>query len=530
MVETAALTKNQLISVLTKSVHGKLAEYIPITQQAAKSEPEFLAHLISWNAIKGQVRDAQIALPVISLSVPEFGKNADGTDNELAINSLAQIGDLGPRELLKAYHFMLDVRPTGRIRQMRRLVEAYLKEVELNGSNYAATVLRHRKVLRELYALTHTKASPHSKTIIMQHRAPVDKSVFAVVKRLKSLPAEEAAGLIAKHKIPLLTAWGALEDRVSKEPDLVLALIKSMTPTELVSNMKTLEKWGVRKNDALRGALDVALDTAGSSKRAANTLKTSARLDSSGKCRKHDVVDCQECQLQDESLQNRLRGLQEKQLASMSIEGSWLVLGDRSGSMSQAIQITRHVAATLAKMVKGKVWLTFFNESPMTIDVTGLALDIIQKSTEHIVAGGGTSIGCGLQRIMDVNQAVDGIAIISDGGDNTAPFFHDVYKRYSQQVGKEVPVYLYLCNGSDPNHLKTYMSRAGFDLQEIDLRGGVDYYSLPNVVQTMRTNRYSIIDEVMAVPLLGFNDVFKLARKEVDHIAPVIQKLQSRPA
>ena len=44
-----------------------------------------------------------------------------------------------------------------------------------------------------------------------------------------------------------------------------------------------------------------------------------------------------------------------------------------------------------------------------------------------------------------------------------------------------------------------------FDLR----RTGVDYYSLPNLVQTMRSNRYSLIDEIMQVPLLTLAEVLK---------------------
>jgi hypothetical protein len=62
-------------------------------------------------------------------------------------------------------------------------------------------------VLRELYALTHTKAPLHSKLVIMQHKMPA-KSVFPLVKQLKSMPADEAGGVIIQHRIPLLTAWG----------------------------------------------------------------------------------------------------------------------------------------------------------------------------------------------------------------------------------------------------------------------------------------------------------------------------------
>jgi hypothetical protein len=62
------------------------------------------------------------------------------------------------------------------------------------------------------------------------------------------------------------------------------------------------------------------------------------------------------------------------------------------------------------------------------------------------------------------------------------------------------------------------MNIAKIDMQVFDLRGGIDYYSLPNLVATMRTNRYSLIDEVMAVPLLTLDKVFKnFERKEVIH-------------
>ena len=223
--------------------------------------------------------------------------------------------------------------------------------------------------------------------------------------------------------------------------------------------------------------------------------------------------------VQDEGLRTKLRGLQDKQLASMGVEGNWLVLGDKSGSMQQAIEVAKNVAATLAKMVKGKVWLTFFNTSPQTTDVTGASLDMIQKATEYVKADGGTSIGCGLQRMLDGNEEVDGIAIVSDAAENNPPLFPDVYKRYCEKLGKEVPVYLFRCRDAFPGHYATrdlakYMKAAGQDLQEFDIQGGIDYYSLPNLVQSMRTNRYSLVDEVMATPLLKLSDVFKKTEKQ----------------
>jgi len=46
------------------------------------------------------------------------------------------------------------------------------------------------------------------------------------------------------------------------------------------------------------------------------------------------------------------------------------VLGDKSGSMAACIEASRIIAATLAKVVKGKVHLIYFDTSPRYIDAT----------------------------------------------------------------------------------------------------------------------------------------------------------------
>jgi hypothetical protein len=212
-------------------------------------------------------------------------------------------------------------------------------------------------------------------------------------------------------------------------------------------------------------------------------------------------------------LKEKLQGLQDKKIKALGgPEGNWLVLADKSGSMSRAIEASRHVSATLAKICQGKVYLVFFDTNPMTVDVTGLPLDAIQKATRHITANGGTSIGCGLNRMLSEKVEIDGIAIVSDGGENTPPLFPDVYKKYSAFVGKDVPVYFYHCDG-EPDVLTRNMKYAEIEMQEFDIRGGTDYYSIPNLAQTMRTKVYGLVDEILATPLLSLNTVLKGAQK-----------------
>lgn len=508
------LTKNQVISELSRSPHGKLAEYIPIGKQAAQQHAEFFAHLIAWDRLKGQVRDAKVALPVVSLTVP-------GYPEELIENSFAALSLLGPREMLKALRFALEIRAQlalgpsktpkgsrdsrGVMTQFTTILGISLLDREKNWPKWERTMLQHREVVKELFSLLHvrpqdqrTKACLYrcDKINGVRVRLPYpERGLFETVARLKDMSPAEAAGTIMQKRIPFLVALGALGEK-AKNTDLVLALIGSMTATELVTNTKILERLGIKTNPALRGAFQEALGKAGKSK--ANVLKTTTAAEN----------------IDDEELKETLRGLQEKQIQTLGgVEGNWLVLGDKSGSMSAAIELAKHIAATLAKMVKGKVWLVFFDTSPQTIDVTGAALDVINKATRFISAGGNTCIGCGLLRMLDEKIDVDGIAIVSDGGENTAPAFADIYSRYSEKFGKQVPVYFYQCNGDSP-YLIANMQTAGLDMQIFDMRNSTpaDYYSLPNLVQTMRTNRYSLVDEIMDTRLLKLADVYKTRR------------------
>jgi hypothetical protein len=485
----AGVTKQALISQLSKSAHGSLKEYVPVGKTGFQQEPEFMSHLTAWDRVRGQIRDSKVALPIIGLSIL--------TDEELVDNALAHIALLGPRELARAYRFALEIRLPGKMRQLRRLVESYLHQKE-EDKGWDHLAIQHRGTLQELYALTSTKPAKERTNIVLYGRtfekvkAPLPKgSVFEVVANLKNMAPTEAAGSIMKYRIPFLIAMGALGEK-AKEPDLVLALIGAMSSSELVNNTKMLEKLGIKTNPALRSAFEEGLKKAATSKK--NTLKTTAAVEA----------------VEDEGLKEKLRGLQKKQIdAAGGPEGNWLILADRSPSMQRAIEFAKHVAASLVQFVKGRVYLVFFDSSPMTVDVTGLSLDQIMKATRHIGTGSATSIGCGLNRMLVEKIDIDGIAIVSDGEENTAPHFVDVYKKYAVFAGKDVPVYFYHCDGGRDN-LTANTNSAGIEMQTFDLRHGqADYYAIPNLVQTMRSNRYSLVDEIMATPLLSLDDVLK---------------------
>lgn len=546
MKNEQALDKKTIIAELTKSAHGDLSTYLATGLRAAKEDPDFFGHLIAWNHLHGSVKDSQIALPIIALAALRAEGELSGPgvvceEHIYAANALAHLADLPPQMLKRVFlettrkekpaagtsvsalkrgkklpeaksvpvpPFMKTAGAPTRL--LRRFVTRYLRDLETVPGRFEYVAVQHRYVLHELYAKFRVPCPEWVSRVLYdgvkgQPKAPVEHGVFGAIRRLHQMPIEEAAGTIVKYKIPFLVARGALGKKAS-EPDTVLALIKAMSPAELVTNMGWLEELGVKTNPALREALEQALGRAGDSKKSAKAvLKTSKAA---------------EAVAGDTVLASKLHALQEKQLDKLGgIEGDWLVLGDRSGSMKASIEVAKEVAATLARQVKGHVYLVFFDTAPNFYDVTGKTLDEIKKLTRGITDGGGTSFRCGMQDVIDRKLHIDGIALISDGGENQpAGGFAYAYKQYAKLFDHEPTVFWYRVNGDyrqyagyslqrEMDEFRRSCAAAHIDVQEYDLTGGVDFYSLPNLVQTMRVARFSLLDDVMNTPLRELDDV-----------------------
>jgi hypothetical protein len=483
------ITKNQIITALTRSPHGALTEYIPVGRAAAKQDAEFFAHLIAWNERNGQIRDSKVALPIISLGEATF-------DGELADNSFAHLATLDPRNLVRAIKFGKEIKTPNHGRALRRMIAGYLEAREANPRWWEHTAMQHRASMKTLYALSHIKPSKFANDILF---AGKKFGVFKDIATLKDMTASDAASVIMTKRIPFLVAVGALGARV-KETPMVMALIERMSATELVTNTKMLDKLGVKKVPELRAAFEAGLKKVAESKQA--TFKTTRAAEAVGAG----------------STQQKLRGAQEKQITKLAgVDGNWLVIGDKSGSMDQAIDLARMLSATLAKAVKGDVHLVFADTTPRYINATGKDYDAILAETKRITANGGTSLGCGVTYATDKRLDVDGIAVVSDSAENTPPFFAPAYKNYVKLMDKEPPVYLYKTSGETTNALENNLKYDGIDLQVFDMRGKIDYFSLPNIIATMRTNRYSLVDEIMATPLLRLQDVFNSHTRKEQH-------------
>lgn len=490
------LTRNQVIQELTRSPHRDLNQFLLVGNRAAVEDPEFFGHLIAWNHQKGEVRDAKVALPMIALGC-EYTSAGNGV---LVENALAHLADLNPRLLVRALEFRKNARAPKNL--LQRFVHRYLADLEGDPRDWDNTALQHRDDLGRLYTWAHRATSEAAKQAWGWKRTdgtrPPRRGKFAIVATLGALPALEIAGLIDRYKLPWLVVRGALGARI-KEPDVLMAVLSRMTAADIVTMSKTLVKWGVNDHAITRAAYEEALTKAAKPKRSKGTTLKASRAAKALK------------QVGEEKTAGKLEALQQKQLDHVrTIEGRWLVLADKSSSMSQAIDAGKRIAAVLGTLAKGTVHLVFFDSAPRPLgNVEGKSLQAIELATALMRASGNTSIGCGMQWALDHQILVDGIVVVSDGGENTAPWFHEAYQRYAAKMGTSPTVYFYHLNG-DRDALSVNCARYGVELQTFDLvTTRPDDYSLPTLVQTMRVGRYELGDEVLATPLRTLDEALR---------------------
>jgi len=479
------LTTQQLIGNLIKVGHKTLDLYASDGLKVLSENPDLFAHLVAWNQENGEIRDSKVALPILAI------RGEKGEDGQYQENALAHLLLLDPRNLVRAVFYHRDLNgkgfgvSDGAGRALKQIVQQYLKAREAKSVWWDRTVLQHRKSMKTLYALYHVKPSDKADQILFKQNYP-QGSVFEALRVLKDAKPKEAAQIITEASIPFTIAVGALGG-VKKNTDLLLALMERMTGTELITNSKMLEKMGVMKNPALKAAYEKGILKAQKDKKT-STLKAG---------RATEVI-------KDEKIKAKLEKLQDAKIEDLKgMEGDWLILGDMSGSMSQAIEKAKEVAAFLSKSAKGNVYLVFFNTRPTFYDVSEKSLEQIKKQTSGIKAGGGTSIGCGLQLIFEKGLIVNGIAVVSDGGENTAPRLMEVYRQYEKKFMISPTVYLLHLDG-EPDQLTGSMRDMAYEKLEVK---DIDYYGLPNLAKLLRSSRYTLIDEIMQTPLLKVQEV-----------------------
>jgi hypothetical protein len=461
----------EMLNSLLTTPHRKLEQVAEIHQLIVELDPIFYGHLAVWYQRNGDVRDHKEVF-VAHLLTSDLTEHRDA--------GFIMLQEFPPYQVARVVDFMKQHR-NKLPRSARTAVQRYLKVRESNPALFDRAALRGRKAMKHLYASLHIKPSEQANAILFRDQPPVG-SLADVLKQLaKAESAAEQARLIVEFKLPYAIAIGAIKQLT---PTVLVALINSMTPQEVINNLKSLKARGAMDHPEVKALIDGKLDEASKSARVA-AFKAQVAA---------DAADL------DEDTLARLEKVTNEQVKRRGvITRPTALFVDKSGSMENAIELGKRLAALISGITQADLFVYAFDNIPYPVTAQGKELTDWERAFQHIKAGGGTSIGAPLEAMRKKRQIVDQIIVVTDEGENAAPYFGEVYKTYCRELAT-MPNVVIVRVGGYCNWLESQLKGQQAPVETFTFAG--DYYSLPNLVPLLtRPSRLDLLMEILDMPL-----------------------------
>jgi hypothetical protein len=456
--------------------HRKLEELAPLHVSALERDPLFYGHLAPWYFEKGEVRDHKtlFVAHLATCDYAEFREVAWVLLQKLAPYEVARVLDHAKRVAGKAP------------RSLKSAIAHYLKTRENNDKQFDGAALRARGDLKHLYASLRLKPGPRAQAILFDEQPP-ENSPLAALKRLaKAESAEEQAQIILDNKIPYTTAVGAIKHVT---PAVLVALIGAMSPQEVINNMASLKRRGAMDNQEVKALIEQKLAAA----------KTDKRV-SSMKAKKAAEI----AQL-DAEMERTLTDVTDQRVASkVEIKRPTALFVDKSGSMTQAIEVAKQLAALVSAVISADFHVYAFDTAAFEVKAEAVAgkrpaLSDWEKAFKFIKANGGTSIGCALAKMTKERIYAEQVILVTDEGENTAPYFRNAWNEYGEQMHTAPSVIIVrVGNGYQP--FEKGLQEQGIEVMSYQFSG--DYYALPNVLPLLAMpSKAELVDIIMSFEL-----------------------------
>ncbi len=461
----------EILNSLLTTPHRDLKEVAGLHNDFRELDPRFYGHLAVWYQAEGSVRDHKevFVANLLASSLPEHREAG-----------FVLLQKLAPYQVARVVACMKQ--HCGRVpRSARSAVVEYLRQRESSDARFDRAALRAHKALKGLYAGLHIRPSARADAVLFKKQAPQD-SLAAVVKALASAPTPLAqAEIIVAHQLPYPIAVGALR---AITPTVLIALISVMTPSEVINHLKALKARGAFDHPEVKALIEVRLAQAAEDQRvSAFKAKIAARsvaLDSSTVTALDQVTE----------RQIKARGRITRPTA---------LLVDKSGSMECAIEVGKQIAAMICGVSEQAPVVYAFDDAPYEVTADGSDLAAWERAFTGLRAFGSTCLGAPLTAMRRMGQRVEQIIVVTDEGENVAPYFVDAYRAYAQALAVTPHVVLVKV-GQAYDFTEQALSRANVAFDTFTFQG--DYYSLPNLLPILsRPSRLDLLLDIMATPL-----------------------------
>ena len=460
-----------ILNSLLTTPHRKLEQVAEVHAQMVGRDPIFYGHLAVWYLANGDVRDHKEVFVANLLASTITGHRGAG---------FMLLQQFPPYEVARVIDFMK--KQLGKVpRSARTAVSRYLRKREVDPAFFDRAALRGRKAMKHLYSTLHIKPNDRADAVLFKDAPPEDSLALALKRLAKALSPAEQAEIIVRFGLPYTVAVGALK---TVTPTVLVALVNSMSPQEVINNLKALKARGALDHSEVKALVDEKLKLAATSDRVsafkARVAADVAELDAETVARLDRVVD----------EQVRKRG---------SITKPTALFVDKSGSMETAIEVGKHIAATISGITEAELFVYAFDSMAYQLKSTGKELSNWERAFEGIFPQGSTSVGAALETMRIKRQAVEQIIVVTDEGENAAPFFAATFSRYSEEM-KVIPNVVFVKVGGHCDLVERQLKKSGVAFDSFTFSG--DYYSIPNIVPLLsRPSRLELLIEILETPL-----------------------------
>lgn len=519
----ADLRLGMLNSLLT-CPHRKLGLVHPLHAELVKADPRFYVRLAAWYADHGDVRDHK-EMFIVTLVTSDFPGHRDV--------GLAMLRELPPYQLGRVIDFIHGRKERVRVevdapqegvpadamthkverrvgkgkkpgkaklaaggtvtltdefglfknvpRSLKTEVTRYLREREADDKWFDATALQARKALKRLYALLHVKPGPRAQAVLFDEVPPEGSKLAGLKALAQTADADLQAKLIAEYDVPFRVAVGLVK---AVTPPVLKALVGRMSPQEVINNLDMLRKRGAFDAPEVKALVEGKLEAAKTATRVsafkAETARDAASLPAEVKAKLDAVADSQV----------KARGRIARPTA---------LLIDKSGSMSQAIEIGKRLGSLLAAVADKELFVYAFDSIAYPVEAAGPDLAAWEKALTGITAGGNTSVGVGVEQLRRKKQYVEQIVVVTDEGENAEPKFVAALQKYRAEMKADPAVCFVKVTGAT-SQLEDECKAAGIVTDAYQFSG--DYYALPNLVPLLaRPSKLELLQEILEYPL-----------------------------
>ena len=524
MTNTEADPRLAMLDSLLTCPHRQLEQVQPLHDALSTQDPRFYVRLAAWYADHGDVRDHK-EMFIVTLALSPFpghrdvglamlrelppyqvgrvvdfihGRKDDVTVEVETAQEGVSAGQLKPKVERKAARGKKPGKPKigagGTVtltdsfglfrnppRSLRTEVTRYLREREADARWFDATALTARKTLKRLYALLHVKPGPRAQAVLFDEVPPEGSKLAGLKALAATTDANEAAKLIVTHDIPFRVAVGVVK---AITPVILKALVGRMSSQEVVNSLDMLRRRGAFDDAELKALVESKLEAA----------KTATRVSAlkAGKALETVAVP--------DAVREKLEQVADAQVKARGrIARPTALLIDKSGSMSQAIDLGKRLGAVLAAVTDRELYVYAFDSIAYPVEAAGPDLTAWERALTGLTAGGNTSVGVGVEMLRRKKQYVEQIVVVTDEGENAEPKFVPALMKYRTELKADPSVCFVKVTGAT-SQLENECKAAGIVADAYQFNG--DYYALPNLVPLLaRPSKLELLQEILEYPL-----------------------------